>query len=84
MGSILVDDENHRQIFYTTVGGDFCDAVVDFNWTGVDGPDYVYDEIFDELWCKTYELFGFNRNDGAFYRFDYRPICDIYRDFVCL
>ena len=52
-GTILAHDENHKQVFYTATWHDIYVAVVDFDWTCMDGPDCRHDEVFGELWCGT-------------------------------
>ena len=37
--------EDFKPIFFTTVGGNFCDAVAGADGTGMDDADYVHDEV---------------------------------------
>ena len=37
--------EDYKPIFFTTVGGNFCDAVAGADGTGMDDADYVHDEV---------------------------------------
>lgn len=50
-GLYTLFDENTGQVFYATTDWYFCNVVADINWTGMDGPDYGYDEIPDKLRC---------------------------------
>ena len=37
--------ENTGQVLYTAIDWYFYNVADDTNWAGMDGPDYVYDEI---------------------------------------
>lgn len=52
-GLYTLFDENIGQVFYTATDWYFYNVADDINWTGMDGPDYVYDEILNQLRCPA-------------------------------
>lgn len=73
-----IHNENYKQVFFATINRHFYHAVVGADRPGVDGSDYVYDEVFVKLWRRFGQLYWYDGDDDSVYHVYYRAICDIY------
>lgn len=71
--------ENHNALFYPTTDGNIYYAAVDSDRPGMDGPDYVDDEILAELRREFDQFSGADGIDGPLYRINYYAVCHLYR-----
>lgn len=41
--------EDFKPLFFTSIGGNFCNAVIDIDWFGMDDANHVDDEILIKI-----------------------------------
>ena len=79
-----IHNENYKQVFFATINRHFYHAVVGADRPGVDGSDYVYDEVPVELWCESDQFPGANRADDSIYYVYCCAVCYIYCGYIYL
>lgn len=82
-GYTLIHDYN-KQVFFTPIDNGVYYAVGGFNGIGVDGSNYVHDEISVELWRKYGQFCWFNVPYDTVYHIDNNTVCYLYFDYICV
>ena len=83
-GLYTLSYENNNKVFFTPTGNSIHYVIGGFNGIGMDGTNYVHDEISVKLWRKYGQ---FCRSDIAYdtvYHIDNYSVCHVYRDYICL
>lgn len=76
--------EDFKQIFFTTIGGNFYYVAAGSDGVGMDDANHVHDEVSVKIWRRFGQFFGSDRVDDTFYRVNYYPVCMLYCGNICL
>lgn len=83
-GGYTLSYENNNKVFFAPIGNSVCYAVGGFNGIGMDGPNYVHDEISVKLWRKCWQFCWFNIAYDTVYHINNYSVCDVYCDYICV